>query len=95
MAKIILICGLVGAGKSTYSRQIETHLIEAEINIRWSRVQKRNSEKGQTYSLDVDREMFDFCENLYEHPDKEEEKNVKLFARIVKNSFYLSLPSNY
>jgi len=158
MAKIILICGLVGAGKSTYARglalsndairfsvdewmttlfqadwpddlnynwameridriedqmwqmviqhmendisvvmdlgllkkdhrqkfydlaaaqnyKLETHLVEADKDIRWERVQKRNSEKGKTYSLQVNREMFDFCENLFERPDSEELRN--------------------
>lgn len=51
---------------------IETHLIEADIDIRWHRVQNRNTVKGETFSLEVTREMFDFCENLYEHPEGDE-----------------------
>ena len=54
--------------------QIETHVIEAAKELRWQRVTKRNNEKGETYSLEVNKEMFDFCEDLYEYPDKEELK---------------------
>ena len=55
--------------------QIETHLVEAGMEVRWERVQKRNFEKGETYSLQLSREMFDFCENLYERPNAEELRN--------------------
>jgi len=51
---------------------IETHLIEADEKIRWQRVQTRNEDKGETFSLEVTREMFDFCENLYEQPEGSE-----------------------
>ncbi|MBT5072583.1 MAG: ATP-binding protein [Kordiimonadaceae bacterium] len=57
--------------------QIETHLIEADKAIRWKRVQTRNKEKGETFSLEVNSEMFEFCEGLYEHPDKDEAKMCK------------------
>ena len=52
--------------------KIETHVIEADKNIRWERVSNRNNEQGETYSLEVNKEMFDFCEDLYEYPDEQE-----------------------
>jgi len=57
--------------------QIETHLIEAEKDIRWQRVEKHNLEKGATFSLEATSEMFEFCEGLYEHPAKDEAKKCK------------------
>lgn len=56
---------------------IETHLIEADKDIRWQRVEKRNKEKGETFSLEVTSEMFEFCEKLYEHPDEDELEKCK------------------
>ena len=44
------------------------HLIEADKESRWQRVTGRNASKGDTYSMDVDRSMFDFCEGLFERP---------------------------
>ena len=60
------------AKESSY--KIETHVIEADKKLRWQRVTNRNDEKGETYSLEVNQEMFDFCEDLYEYPDEEELK---------------------
>jgi predicted kinase len=57
---------------ATHGYEIETHLIEADKAIRWQRVQNRNLEKGETFSLEVTREMFDFCEELYERPHGDE-----------------------
>ena len=39
---------------------------------RWRRVQSRNAEKGETFAMDVPREMFDFMENEWEAPEGEE-----------------------
>lgn len=35
---------------------------------RWSRVMKRNDEKGTTFEFAVSRADFDFMENCYEQP---------------------------
>lgn len=48
------------------------HFVGADRELRWQRVQARNEEKGGTYTMDVDRAMFDFCENLFEKPSPEE-----------------------
>jgi len=44
------------------------HLVEAQKDVRWQRVLDRNAAKGDTYRMDVDRGMFDFCEDLFERP---------------------------
>lgn len=62
---------------ATNELTIETHVIEADKDIRWQRVLNRNLEKGDTYSLEVNKEMFDFCENLYERPQEDELSRCK------------------
>lgn len=59
---------------------IETHLIEAHIDTRWQRVGYRNEEQGDTFSLKVTREMFDFCEGIFERPKGAELK----ICQIIK-----------
>ncbi|PCI34341.1 MAG: hypothetical protein COB54_00685 [Alphaproteobacteria bacterium] len=48
------------------------HLVDADREVRWGRVQGRNAAKGETYTMDVDRGMFDFCEDLFERPTGDE-----------------------
>jgi len=46
----------------------ELHWIDIPQDIRWERVQGRNREKGESYTMDVTREMFDFMEGEWEAP---------------------------
>jgi len=55
---------------------INFYYLPTNPETRWQRVEKRNNEKGKTYSLEVSKEMFDFYENLFEEPTKDELKNV-------------------
>ncbi len=50
----------------------ELHFVDVPVEERWRRVEARNREKGETYRLDVTREMFDFMESIWEAPDAEE-----------------------
>lgn len=61
----------------TYGFDVETHMIEVDKAIRWQRVEKRNVEKGETFSAEVTKDMFEFCETLFERPEKEEMKICK------------------
>ena len=58
--------------------KIETLLIEADKGIRWQRTSRRNEEKGDSFSLIVTREMFDFCEDLFERPEGGELEKCKV-----------------
>ncbi|MGR3662551.1 MAG: hypothetical protein ACU0CA_15430 [Paracoccaceae bacterium] len=40
-------------------------------DIRWQRVQQRNAEQGETFVMEVPREMFDFMQKLWIAPDDE------------------------
>ena len=50
----------------------ELHYLDVAPDVRWKRVQKRNEQKGETYSLEVTKEMFDFCEDLFEELGQDE-----------------------
>jgi predicted kinase len=50
------------------------HVADAPPEERWRRVQQRNAERGETYALEVTREMFDFMEGLWEPPGTGEGK---------------------
>ncbi|MBM3515486.1 MAG: ATP-binding protein [Alphaproteobacteria bacterium] len=51
----------------------KTHVADAPADERWQRVQRRNAAKGETYRLEVTREMFDFMESIWEAPKSEGE----------------------
>jgi len=44
------------------------HWVDISPEERWRRVQTRNAEKGETFAMEVSREMFDFMENEWEAP---------------------------
>jgi len=47
------------------------HWVDIAPEERWRRVQSRNREKGETFAMEVPREMFDFMENEWEPPESE------------------------
>lgn len=48
------------------------HWLDVPADERWRRVERRNTERGETFRLEVTRPMFDFVETLWEPPSKEE-----------------------
>lgn len=48
--------------------EYETHYVNAPHDERRRRVLARNTDKGETYSLEVTPEMFDFMETQFERP---------------------------
>lgn len=57
------------------------HYLDADIEVRRARVRNRNKQKGTTYSFDVNDDMFDFVENMFEAPSNQELNG----AEIVKS----------
>jgi predicted kinase len=51
---------------------IRLHWIDVPQEERWRRVMQRNRQRGETYEMDVDREMFDFMEGIWEAPTQAE-----------------------
>ncbi len=51
---------------------LQTHFLDVDASERWRRVQQRNTEKGETFRLEVTRDMFDFFEAMWESPSESE-----------------------
>ena len=51
---------------------VSLHWIDILPEERWRRVQQRNEAKGRTFSMPVDRAMFDFMEGQWQPPSDEE-----------------------
>lgn len=52
--------------------RLQLHVVDAPAELRWQRVQQRNQQRGDTFALEVTREMFDFVEGMWEPPDEAE-----------------------
>ena len=63
-----------------YNLDFEIHFLEVDKDVRWQRVQKRNREKGETFSLEVTRDMFDFMEDHFNPLTSEETDKKILFV---------------
>jgi len=50
----------------------KTQFVDVPVEERWSRVEQRNRDKGETYRMEVTREMFEFMESIWEAPTAEE-----------------------
>jgi predicted kinase len=48
------------------------HWVDVPTEERWRRVQQRNAEKGETFAMNVDRDMFDFMEGQWQPPSEDE-----------------------
>lgn len=48
------------------------HWVDVPTEERWRRVQQRNAEKGETFAMTVDRDMFDFMEGQWQPPSEDE-----------------------
>ncbi len=57
------------------------HYLDADIEVRRTRVRNRNQQKGATYAFDVNDSMFDFVEKMFEVPTQQELAG----AEIVKS----------
>lgn len=60
------------------SISVETHFLDVPVDLRWKRVQLRNTEKGKTFVMTVDRQMFDFIESIFEIPQLVEGAEIKI-----------------
>lgn len=52
--------------------EVQLHFLDLPREDRWDRVQQRNKKKGSTFQLAVDREMFNFVEDMWEPPEDAE-----------------------
>lgn len=54
------------------------HYLDADKSIRWERVHRRNTEETETFQFAVSREIFDFCETIFEPLDDDERRDAIL-----------------
>ena len=47
---------------------VRLHYVNVPAAERWRRVEARNTERGTTFRLEVNRQMFDFIESIWEPP---------------------------
>ncbi|WP_020591361.1 AAA family ATPase [Kiloniella laminariae] len=48
------------------------HYLDVDKDTRWQRVQERNKGESDTYQFEVSREVFEFCETIFEPLDEGE-----------------------
>lgn len=51
---------------------LQFHFVTAPADVRRDRVLRRNEVQGETFSIEVTPDMFNFIERIYEAPDAEE-----------------------
>lgn len=71
----------VQIGNSLHA-ETEIHYLDVPEEERWDRVQRRNAEKGATYSMQVSREMFDYIESIFEPIEESEKQSCCRFCAI-------------
>lgn len=56
----------------------ETHFLNLNAEARWKRVEERNANKGETFVMHVDRQMFEYIESIFEPPQESEGATIRL-----------------
>jgi predicted kinase len=51
---------------------VALHFLDVPVEERWNRVKTRNEARGETFSLNVSKWMFDFMERIWEPPTSAE-----------------------
>jgi predicted kinase len=52
--------------------QAHFHVLDVPVETRWQRVEARNKGESDTFSFQVNREIFDYFEEIYDAPTTEE-----------------------
>jgi len=58
------------------SDAIVIHYFNVDKATRWKRVEERNARKTDTFQFQVTKQMFEYCETLFEPLDKNEQANA-------------------
>lgn len=53
------------------------HVLDAPINVRRERVQRRNTEQGETFSMVVPDNIFEIASSMWEEPDEFEQEEFE------------------
>lgn len=60
---------------------LTAYVVDAPRALRWERVQRRNQEKGETFSMEIPFQFFELASSLWEPPTEDE-----LAGRDVRHS---------
>ena len=60
---------------NSHGFKLKIHFLDISKETRYSRVLKRNNEKGETFEFEVTDENFEFMENWFEPPNDSEMEN--------------------
>lgn len=61
---------------------LQFHFVTASPEVRRARVLERNEVRGETFSIEVSPDMFDFIEGVYEAPSAEELKGAMVSESV-------------
>ena len=64
---------------------VQLHYLDIPKSIRWNRVVSRNLNKGETFEFEVSESDFNFMEDWFEIPSKEELKDGIIITNNTKN----------
>ena len=53
---------------------LDVYVLDAPREVRWERVESRNREKGETFSMVVPRHVFEMASDMWEPPDETESR---------------------
>ncbi len=59
---------------------VSTHYLDVDKETRWERVDHRNTAQTVTYQFDVSREVFEFCETIFEPLNEAEREDAIIVA---------------
>lgn len=62
------------------SLPVKLHVLTADRAERWRRVEGRNQQRGETFHLEVTRQMFEYSETFWEPPGAHEIKTLNTIA---------------
>ena len=64
--------------------QLKIFVLDAPRELRWQRVERRNQERGSTFSMVVPRQIFDTASDFWERPDEAEAADQEIEFRDTK-----------
>lgn len=64
--------------------EMQVHLIDTPLELRRQRVTERNTQKNETYKMEVSDEMFNLANSFWEEPTEVEfrERNIEVVSTI-------------
>lgn len=60
------------------SFELVVYVLDAPREVRWQRVQRRNTEQGSTFSMNVPDHIFKIASDMWETPDEDEISSYKI-----------------